>query len=122
VEKRKAKTRYPRDIQPCTRYGATQQRSAATKYSTLTDVAANNQVITEIEGQDGLISPDSIRKDAERFGWSASVWLSKHLNGRQPALMAKTVTPTIMQSNSSRRLSERRLIASARATRQCARY
>ncbi len=42
------------------------------------------------EGKDKLIPRDLLRKGAERFGWSASVWLSKHLNGRQPALITRT--------------------------------
>ncbi len=45
------------------------------------------------EGKDKLISSELLRKGAERFGWSASVWLSKHLNGRQPALITKTISP-----------------------------
>ncbi|MFN8553780.1 MAG: hypothetical protein U0103_20090 [Candidatus Obscuribacterales bacterium] len=56
-----------------------------------------------------MISADSIRKEAERFGWSASVWLSKQLNGRQPALMARPVASTtdIAESISARRQFEK---------------
>ncbi|MFN8555740.1 MAG: hypothetical protein U0103_30095 [Candidatus Obscuribacterales bacterium] len=56
-----------------------------------------------------MISADSIRKDAERFGWSASVWLSKQLNGRQPALMARAVVSTtdIAENINARRQFEK---------------
>ncbi len=57
------------------------------------------------EGKDKLISRDLLRKGAERFGWSASVWLSKQLNGRQPALITRTISPEaglVRRSNEQR--------------------
>lgn len=53
-----------------------------------------------------MISAASLRKDAERFGWSASVWLSKQLNGRQPVLMAKPVVTNTNISEEHRRRRE----------------
>jgi hypothetical protein len=83
----------------------------STRYTTSAPVvvpknpAHSNKLIkdSQQEGKEDLILPDSIRKKAERFGWSASVWLSKHLNGRQPVLLTRMVVPA---DSLSRRLNE----------------
>lgn len=95
-----------------------------------TNVAARRNKLP-IRKQESLIAPESFRQSAERFGWSASVWLSKQLNGRTPALMAPVTLPRrlndrrlneLLNDRLDDRLNDRRFAERISRARQCDRF